>query len=100
VDWPAPIGETADTVSFDLDGATALLEFQITAEGNTGIAEAHAAQIVQLQVALAGLLEAGMAQRRVSDLRLEILQEERRQHTIEKVGLYALLIAALGIAAL
>lgn len=100
VDWPEPAEVTDDRVSFDLAGATALLKFQTIAEGNTAIAKAHAAQIVELQKALAGLLEAGMAQRRVADLRLEILQEERRQHAIEKVGLYALMIAALGVAAL
>ena len=100
VDWPAPVSETDQTVTFDLEGATALLKFQTIAEGNTGIAKAHASQIVELQKALAGMLEAGKAQRRVADLRLEILQEERRQHVIEKLGLYALMIATLGVAAL
>ena len=100
VDWPAPSEVTDELVSFDLDGATQLLKFQTIAEGNTGIANAHAAQIVELQKALAGMLEAGKAQRRVSDLRLEILQEERRQHAIEKVGLYVLMLATLGVAAL
>lgn len=100
MDWPEPVSETDETVTFDLDGATALLKFQTTAEGNTKIAKAHAAQIVELQHALAGMLEAGRAQRRVSDLRLEILQEERRQHVIEKVGLYVLMIATIGVAAL
>ncbi len=76
------------------------MKFQTIAEGNTEIAKAHAAQIVELQKALAGMLEAGRAQRRVSDLRLEILQEERRQHVIEKIGLYALMLATLGVAAL
>ena len=94
------MGESEDTVTFDLQGATALLKFQTAAEGNTEIAAAHAAQITELQKALAGMLEAGRAQRRISDLRLEILQEERRHNAIEKIGLYALMIAALGVAAL
>lgn len=100
VEWPEPAEVTEARVSFDLEGATALLKFQTIAEGNTEIAKAHAAQIVELQKALAGMLEAGRAQRRVSDLRLEILQEERQQHLIEKIGLYVLMVATLGVAAL
>ncbi len=99
-EWPQEASSTDHSVTFDLEGARAISAYIATAEGNTAIALEHAAQIDALNQAAAALIEAGMAQRKVADLRLEILQEERRHNVIEKIGLYAMMIAALGIAAL
>jgi len=87
-------------VTFDISGARALEAYRIAGEGNTELAEEHAGQIDDLKDAAAILVETGQAQRRVADLRLEILQEERRHHFIEKITLYAGAILILGVSAL
>jgi hypothetical protein len=46
------------------------------------------------------LVEAGKAQRRVADLRAEILAEERRKHWLEKISLYSIIALGLGAASL
>ena len=85
---------------FDLSGARALEAYRVAGAGNTEVALEHAAQIDELHTAAGALVEAGQAQRRVADLRLEILEEERRHHTIEKISLYLLALLGLGAAAL
>lgn len=87
-------------MTFDLSGARALESYRVAGEGNTELAEEHAAQIDDLKDAAATLVETGQAQRRVADLRLEILQEERRHHFIEKITLYMGALLLLGAAAL
>ena len=99
-EWPQETSETEDEVTFDLSGARALADYRIIGEGNTELAEEHAAQIDDLKDAVLSLVEGGRAQRRIADLRLEILEEERRHHFIEKMGLYALALFALGAASL
>ena len=99
-EWPQEASSTEDEVTFDLSGARALAAYRIAGEGNTELAEEHAAQIDDLRRAAATLVETGQAQRRVADLRLEILEEERRHHFIEKISLYALALLGLGAAAL
>ena len=95
--WPAPVSETLTTVTFDLPGAVALLEFQTASEGNYRVAAALADQVTELHAEADHLVAAGRAQRRVADLLKEVIAEERRHHAWEKAGLYAaivLLIAA------
>ena len=100
-EWPQETSSTDHTVTFDLVGARAISAYIATAEGNTVIAAEHAAQIDALNKAAAALIEAGRTQRKIADLRLEILQEERRHNAIEKVGLYAgMLLVILGAAVL
>lgn len=99
-EWPQETSFTEDEVTFDLSGARALAAYRVVGEGNTELAEEHAAQIDDLKEAAAALVEAGRAQRRVADLRLEILQEERRHHLIEKITMYAGALLLLGAAAL
>jgi len=88
-------------VTFDLSGARALEAYRVAGAGNTELAEEHAAQIDDLKDAAATLVETGQAQRRVADLRQEILLEERRHHAIEKISLWAgVLLVVIGSAAL
>jgi hypothetical protein len=97
--WPEPIEFNQDTVTFDLEGARALEAYRVTGAGNTEIAAAHADQVDELRTAATYLLEAGQAQRKVADLRREILEEERRAHTYEKIGLWAMLVLVIAGAA-
>ncbi len=88
-----------DSVTFDLDGANAISAYIVTSEANTGIAYEHSEQIDDLRVATKALVDAGKAQRRVADLRKEILEEERRHWFWEKTGYWAgFLIIGLGLA--
>ena len=88
-EFPSPASVGMDTVTFDIDGANAISAYIVTAEANTGIAEEHAGQIDDLRVASQSLVDAGKAQRVVADLRLEILEEERRHWFWEKTGYWA-----------
>ena len=98
-EWPQETSSTPDTVSYDLDAVRQMLAHRVTAQGNYEIAAANADQIDELNKAAGHLIEAGRAQRRVSDLRLEILMEERRHHAIEKAALWGGMILVIGAAA-
>jgi hypothetical protein len=101
VAWPAPVAETETTVTFDLAGAVALRQFQIASEGNYEIASELSAQVGDLKTERDALIEAGKGQRAVSELRREILEEERRSHMIEKVGYWvAMGLLLVGVAVL
>ena len=101
VAWPAPVAETDTTVTFDLAGAVALRDFQIVSEGNYEIGSELSAQVTELKTERDALVAAGKGQRAVSDLRLEILEEERRSHMIEKVGYWiAMGLLLVGVAVL
>ena len=100
VDWPAPVDVTETHVTFDLDGAVDLELFREAAVGNQVIASELSAQVEDLRDEADALVQAGQAQRRVAELRKEILEEERKQHAWEKAGLYlgiVLLIATAGV---
>lgn len=89
-----------DTFVYDGQGTAELDQYFILAEACEKIANAHAKQIDQLKQAASSLVEAGKAQRRVADLRAEIIAEERRKHWIEKAGLYAIIALGIGAASL
>ena len=90
---------TADTVTFDLEGANAVSAYIVVAEANTDIAYQHSEQINELRTATKALVDAGKAQRKVADLRKEILEEERRHWFWEKTGYWAgFLIIGLAVA--
>ena len=98
-EFPSPASVGMDTVTFDIDGANAISAYIVTAEANTGIAEEHAGQIDDLRVASQSLIDAGKAQRTVADLRLEILEEERRHWFWERISYWAgFLIIGVGLA--
>ena len=96
--WPVPEVFDESGATFTLEQLRVLDAYRETAQANTAIAEQHQKQIEALQDALEALVEAGMAQRVVADMRQQMLEEERRHNTYEKVGLYAIILA-LGVAA-
>jgi hypothetical protein len=103
-DRPLPdeiIGEGEDQVwVYDRSGVERLEAYVVTAEGNQQLALEHAGRIDDLQQAVGDLVSAGKGQRRVADLRLEILEEERRHHAWEKLGYYAgMVLVIFGAAA-
>ena len=95
------MAETEQTVTFDLAGARALFNYQEASEGNHVIASELSNQVKALKSEADHLVAAGRGQRRISDLQREILQEERRNHAIEKASLWAaILLVLLGVAIL
>ncbi len=97
--WPLPTSFTDSSATFGLEAVRALEAHRVVADANTAIATAHAGQIDELRAAAGYLVEAGAAQRRVADLRLEILQEERRSWLWQKMGyLTGYLLIAVAIA--
>jgi len=85
-EFPSPASMTTDTVTFDIEGANAVSAYIVVAEANTDIAYQHSEQIDDLRAASRYLVDAGKAQRKVADLRLEILEEERRHWMFEKAA--------------
>jgi len=98
-EWPIPANIVEEGAVFDLDGVRALDAYKTTGEANTAIAEAHAGQIDELRTAAKYLVDAGKAQRRVAELRLEILEEERRHWFWERISYWVGLVV-IGAAAL
>ena len=88
-DWPVPTEITETTITFDIAGASMLEDYRIIGAGNTETAGELSQQVVQLQIEANHLANAGRGQRVISDMRKEILEEERKKHFWEKVGLYA-----------
>jgi len=95
--FPLPSQTRVENILYDTQGVNDLEAYRLTAEANTAIATAHAEQIEALRKGIEGLVEAGKAQRRIADMRQEILEEERRHWMFEKVG-YWFAIIGLGLA--
>ena len=95
--FPLPSSFTADTIVYDEDGANALEAYRACAEDNRDLVTEHAAQIGQLKIARKGLTEAGIAQRNISDMRQEILEQERRHWLFERIGYVILTIGAIAL---
>lgn len=92
-----PSEVTDNAAIFNVQGIQCLQGYYEIAEANTVIAGAHADQVDRLKDSVTALNEAGAAQRRVADIRKQILEEERKHHFFEKLGLWGLV--ALSISA-
>jgi len=77
--------------------AHALEAYRVCAEANEAIVTEHALQIDQLKIARKGLVEAGAAQRRICDMKQEMLEEERRNHLITTIGWGAIALACIAL---
>ncbi len=77
--------------------AHSLEAYRLCSEANEAIATEHVAQIGQLKLARKGLVEAGAAQRRITDMHKQILEEERRSHMISTIGWAAIAIAGIAL---
>lgn len=84
--FPLPSESTSQGIWYSLEGANELEAYRLKAEANTAIADAHADQIDALNKAIGSLISAGKAQRRIADMRQEILEEERRHWMFERLG--------------
>ena len=86
-----------DTAIYDEAGVNALESYRLCAEANEGNVDEHAAQILQLKVARAGLVQSGKSQRNLTDMAHQMLDEERKHHFWQSLGYWILIIGAIAI---
>ena len=85
-----------DTVVLDASQAAQIRAYGIIARANTTMAEEYSKSINERQRANTALVEAGKAQRVQSEMRLEMLEDERRHNFFTSIG-YWVVIIALGV---
>ena len=95
--FPVPSGVTADTIVYDQAGTNDLEAYRVCAKANEALVEAHSQQIGQLKVTRRALVEAGQSQRRIAELRLTMLEDERRHHFWSGLGYWVLIAGAIAL---
>ena len=90
--FPLPDEMTGNTLVYGVGAANDLETYRVCAEANKAIAAEHVTQIAQLKIARAGLVDAGQAQQRIAQMRLEMLEDERRHNFWQNVGQWVLIV--------
>ena len=67
------------------------------AMANYDIASEHVVQIESMRDAVGNLIEAGQHQRRIAEMKQEMLDDERKSSLYQRLGLYGIIIA-MGLA--
>lgn len=96
-DRPLPETSNGNSATFSLASINALDAYMDVAENNTRLANEHARQLDANRIAMAEIVSAGKHQRRIADLRLEMIRDERRARFWDGLQ-YWVIIAALGFA--
>lgn len=86
-----------DQVVLDASQASRIREYGIIARANTMMAQEYSTSINERKRANTALVEAGQAQRVQSEMRLQMLQDERRHNAWTSIG-YWIIIIGLGTA--
>lgn len=87
-----PLPDEVIGQSIVYETSLALEAYRVCAEANEDIVSEHALQIHQLKLARKGLTEAGQAQRRIADMKQEMLDDERKHNFFQKIGLYVVIV--------
>jgi len=95
--FPLPSGATDDAISYDMAGVNALDAYRVCSETNEANVDEHAAQIGQLKIVRKGLTEAGQAQRRIAEMKQEMLEDERRHHFWQSLGYWVLIVGTVAL---
>jgi len=95
--FPLPSGATNDEIRYDEAGVNALDSYRLCSETNEANVDEHAAQIGQLKIVRKGLTEAGQAQRRIADMKQQMLEDERRHHFWQSLGYWVLIGGAVAL---
>ncbi len=93
--FPYPTRATAAEITYDEAGTNALEAYRVCSEANQDNVDEHAAQIQQLKVARAALVDAGKAQRNIANMRQQMLEDERRHHFWQSLGYWVLIVGAV-----
>ena len=95
--FPYPSEVYKTHVVYDKAELNTLDDYKKCSEANEAIANEHALQIGQLKLARKGLTEAGAAQRSISDMKQEMLDDERKHNFFTSIG-YWIVIIGMGAA--
>ena len=93
---PAPV-VVGDRLELDAEQAAQIRDFAIIARANTEMAAEYARAIDDRKVANTALIEAGKAQRMQSEMRREMLEDERKHNLWNNLLLYGVIIV-MGVA--
>jgi len=97
IETPLPCDELPEPEALDDIGKGRIEAMHECAMANYDIASEHVTQIKKLRLATRDLIEAGQAQRRISDMHKQMLEEERRSHLISTIGWAALAVAGIAL---
>jgi len=92
-----PSEAIADAIVYDQAGTNDLEAYRVCAEANEFLVSEHAQQIGQLKVTRRALVEAGQSQRRIAEMRLTMLEDERRHHLWSNIGYWILIAGAIAL---
>lgn len=67
------------------------------AMANYDIASEHVIQIKEMRIATGHLVEAGQAQRRIAEMKQQMLDDERRHHFWQSLGYWVLIAGAIAL---
>ena len=95
--FPLPNEQIGDAIVYGEDRIHDLEAYRVCAEANQAVVDEHAAQIGDLKQSRASLTSAGAHQRNIADMRLEMLEDERRHNFWTTLG-YWVVIVGLGAA--
>lgn len=95
--FPSPNEVIGDSIVYNNAGTNNLETYRACSEGNAAIVDEHALQIGQLKLARKGLTEAGQAQRNISIMLKEQMEEMRKHHFWQQLGWAAIAIAGVAL---
>lgn len=97
IETPLPCDELPAPVVLDEIGQGRIEAMRECAMANYDIASEHIVQIESMRDATQSLVEAGQHQRRIAEMKQEMLDDERKSNFFEKIGLYAIILG-MGLA--
>ena len=97
IETPLPCDELPEPQALDDIGKGRIEAMRECAMANYDIASEHVTQIKKMRLATHDLIEAGQAQRRICDMKQEMLDEERRNHLISTIGWAAIALAGIAL---
>lgn len=97
IETPLPCDELPAPIALDDIGKGRIEAMRECAMANYDIASEHIIQIEEMREAAINLIDAGQHQRRIAEMKQEMLEDERKRNFFEKIGLYAVIIG-LGLA--
>ena len=97
IETPLPCYELPEPVVLDDIGQGRIDAMRECAMANYDIASEHIVQIESMRDATRDLVDAGQHQRRIAEMKQEMLNDERKSNFFEKIGLYAVILG-MGLA--
>lgn len=93
IETPLPCDELPEPIAMDDIGKGRITAMRECAMANYDIASEHITQIEEMREAAVNLIDAGQHQRRIAEMKQEMLDDERKRNFFEKIGLYVVILA-------